>query len=143
MAAARVASLQALLQRKGQLTANVSTNQSYLSATDTAMSQISGMMAEVRGAALERCGDVNRATMAVEPTKMGRAIGKEHFIYARIVHARHRAETLLAPAGIHLDCLRAGNKSADTEAAAFLVHAEDSERIAQTVVQDILDIFLC
>jgi len=68
VAAARVMSLQRLLERKEQIKGNLATNQSYLSATDTAMSQISGMMAEVRGTALGVIGttasDVQRQAAA-------------------------------------------------------------------------------
>ncbi len=58
-AALRVMSLQRLLEYKEQAKSNLATNQSYLSATDTATSQISGMMAEVRGVALEVIGTVS------------------------------------------------------------------------------------
>jgi len=51
-AAQRVISLQRLLERKEQVQTNLSTNQSYLSATDAALSNISNSLAEVRGAAL-------------------------------------------------------------------------------------------
>ncbi|HYW80807.1 MAG TPA: flagellar hook-associated protein FlgL, partial [Thermoguttaceae bacterium] len=51
-AAARVISLQRLLERKDQVQSNVLTNQSYLMATDTALSSISNNMAEVRSVAL-------------------------------------------------------------------------------------------
>jgi len=68
VAALRVMSLQRLLERKEQIKGNLATNQSYLSATDTAMSQISGMMAEVRGVALGVIGttasDVQRQAAA-------------------------------------------------------------------------------
>jgi len=48
----RVISLQRLLERKTQVKTNLSTNQSFMSATDTAISSISSMMAEVRASAL-------------------------------------------------------------------------------------------
>jgi flagellin-like hook-associated protein FlgL len=68
VAAGRVMSLQRLLERKEQIKGNLSTSQSYLSATDTAMSQISGLMAEVRGTALSVIGttasDVQRQAAA-------------------------------------------------------------------------------
>ncbi len=51
-AAARVISLQRLLERKDQVQSNLLTNQSYLMATDTALSSISNSMAEVRSVAL-------------------------------------------------------------------------------------------
>lgn len=68
VAAMRVVDLQRLLERKSQVYANVTTNQSYLSATDTALSDVSAMLAEVRGLALGVLGttstDVQRATVA-------------------------------------------------------------------------------
>jgi flagellin-like hook-associated protein FlgL len=68
VAALRVMSLQRLLERKDQIKSNLTTNQSYLSATDTAMSQISGLMAEVRGVAVSVIGttadDVQRQAAA-------------------------------------------------------------------------------
>ncbi len=51
-AALRAMSLQRLLERKEQVRTNLSTNQSYLSATDTAMSRISNLVAEMRGVAV-------------------------------------------------------------------------------------------
>ncbi len=48
----RVLSLQRLLERKTQVKTNLGTNQSFMSATDTALSSISSMMAEVRANAL-------------------------------------------------------------------------------------------
>ena len=51
-AAARVISLQRLLERKEQVQSNLVTNQSYLMATDTALSSISNNVAEVRSVAL-------------------------------------------------------------------------------------------
>ena len=48
-AAQRAMSLQRLLERKGQVRSNLTTNQSFLSATDTALSSVSGTLAELRG----------------------------------------------------------------------------------------------
>jgi len=56
VAAQRVMSLQLLLERKGQVRSNLNTNQSYLNATDTALSQISSLMAETRGTVLSVFG---------------------------------------------------------------------------------------
>jgi len=68
VAAQRVMSLQQLLERKAQIQSNLSTNQSYLSATDAALSQISGLMAETRGTAISAFGttatDVQRRAAA-------------------------------------------------------------------------------
>jgi len=51
-AAMRIMGLQRLLERKEQVQTNVATSQSYLTATDTALSGISGMLADVRSTAL-------------------------------------------------------------------------------------------
>ncbi len=59
VAAMRVISLQRLLERKAQVQTNLVTNQSYLSATDTALSNVSAIVAEVRGVALEALGTTN------------------------------------------------------------------------------------
>ncbi|MHB8903116.1 MAG: flagellar hook-associated protein FlgL, partial [Thermoguttaceae bacterium] len=56
IAAGRIMSLQSLLERKEQVQTNLTTNQSFLTATDTAMSTISSMIADVRGAALAVVG---------------------------------------------------------------------------------------
>ncbi|NLS96007.1 MAG: hypothetical protein GXX96_28045 [Planctomycetaceae bacterium] len=56
VSAGRIMSLQSLLERKEQVRTNLTTNQSFLSATDVAMSNISGMVADVRGAALAVIG---------------------------------------------------------------------------------------
>ena len=52
VAAMRVISLQRLLARNSQLQVNLTTNQSYLSASDSALSNVSSLMSDVRGAAL-------------------------------------------------------------------------------------------
>ncbi len=73
-AALRVMGLQRLLERKAQVATNLSTNQSYLSATDTALSTISGMIYDIRAEALGVLGttatDVQRqaAAQQVEQT---------------------------------------------------------------------------
>lgn len=48
----RILSLQRLLERKQQVKTNLATNQSFMSATDTAISSISSMIADVRANAL-------------------------------------------------------------------------------------------
>ena len=58
IASLRAISLQRLLERKEQAKSNLSISQSYLSATDTAMSGISGLITEVRGVALGVVGTV-------------------------------------------------------------------------------------
>ncbi|MCS7305182.1 MAG: hypothetical protein NZ602_08770 [Thermoguttaceae bacterium] len=52
----RAVGLQRLLERKQQVKTNLATNQSFMSATDTAISSISSMMAEVRANALAVVG---------------------------------------------------------------------------------------
>lgn len=52
VAAMRAVSLQRLLERKVQVKTNLATNQSFLSATDTALSSVSSQIADVRAAAL-------------------------------------------------------------------------------------------
>jgi flagellar hook-associated protein 3 FlgL len=59
VAAGRVMSLQSLLERKAQVQTNLTTNQSYLTSTDVAMSRISNLVAEVRGAALGVVGSTS------------------------------------------------------------------------------------
>lgn len=51
-AALRGIALQQLLERKQQVQTNLSTSKSYLSATDAAISNISGLLASIRGTAL-------------------------------------------------------------------------------------------
>ena len=55
-AAIRAIALQDILERKAQAQTNVATNQSFLSATDVALSSVSGMLSEVRGTALSVVG---------------------------------------------------------------------------------------
>ena len=52
VAAAQIVDLQRLLERKEQVSANLTTSQSYLSATDVALSEVSALLADVRGLAL-------------------------------------------------------------------------------------------
>ncbi len=70
IAAMRILSLQRLLERKEQVQTNLSTNQSYLSTSDVALSQISGAVAEARGVALEMVGTIpteqQRATAVLQ-----------------------------------------------------------------------------
>lgn len=56
VASLQVVSLQRLLERKEQVLTNLDTNQSFLTATDVALSRISSMAAEARGAALGAMG---------------------------------------------------------------------------------------
>ncbi len=51
-AALRAISLQRLREQKTQVQANLRTTQSFLSATDTAVSEVSGILADVRGAVI-------------------------------------------------------------------------------------------
>ncbi len=57
-AAMRIMKLQRLLERKEQVRTNLSTNQSFLSASDNALSLISNIVAETRGASLEVLGTI-------------------------------------------------------------------------------------
>ena len=56
VAAGRVMSLQSLIERKEQVQTNLTTNQAYLTSSDVAMSRISDLVNEVRGAALAVVG---------------------------------------------------------------------------------------
>ena len=58
-AASRVIALQRLLERKGQIKTNLHTGQTYLTATDTALSSVSGILTEVRAAALGVIGNTS------------------------------------------------------------------------------------
>lgn len=66
VASQRVASLQSLLERKEQVMTNLTTNQSFLSATESAVANVSSLLAEVRGLALGVLGttatDIQRDT---------------------------------------------------------------------------------
>ena len=55
-AAQRVLTIQSLLQRKTQLQTNITTNQAYLSQTDTSLSQASSLLSSVRAAAISVVG---------------------------------------------------------------------------------------
>lgn len=69
-ASARVISLQRLLERKTQVQANLVTNASYLTATDSALSTITDMLAETRATALGVIGtdstDQQRSAAAMQ-----------------------------------------------------------------------------
>ncbi len=69
-AAQRAISLQRLLERKSQVNTNLETNLSFLSATDTALGGVSGLLSEIRGAALGVTGvtatDTQRNAVALE-----------------------------------------------------------------------------
>ncbi len=68
VAAMRVVVLQQLLARKTQMRTNLSTNLSFLSATDNALSSVSGLLAEARATAISALGttstDVQRRAAA-------------------------------------------------------------------------------
>ncbi len=68
VAATQIINLQRLLERKEQIQSNLATSQSYLSATDVALSEVSGLLADVRGAALGVIGttatDLQRSAAA-------------------------------------------------------------------------------
>ena len=56
MAAMRIMSLQSLLDANAQMTANVTTNQSYLSTTDSALSNVSNLLTQAQSDALSVIG---------------------------------------------------------------------------------------
>lgn len=57
VAALRVVGLQRLLEQKEQVRGNLDTTQSYLRATDSALSQVSGLVAEIRAVAITMMND--------------------------------------------------------------------------------------
>ncbi len=57
-AALRAIQLQNLLERKSQVQVNLNTGKSYLSATDVALSNVSSLVADVRGTALSVAGTI-------------------------------------------------------------------------------------
>ena len=69
-AAARAIDLQRLLEQKTQITTNLQTNQSYLTATDSALSSVSDLLNEARGTAVSASGttitDDQRETAALQ-----------------------------------------------------------------------------
>ena len=68
VASMQVISLQSLLERKDQVKSNLSTNQSFLTTTDTTLSTVSGIIAEARATAMGVMGttssDVQRQAAA-------------------------------------------------------------------------------
>lgn len=68
--ALRAIALQSLLERKDQVRANLDTSNSYLTNTDTALSQVSNLLSEARGLAVSSVGaaasDAQRAAAAQE-----------------------------------------------------------------------------
>jgi flagellar hook-associated protein 3 FlgL len=69
-AALRAITLQSLIERKQQVSINLQTNQSYLGATDTALGNVSALLADIRGAAISVVGttssDTQREAIALE-----------------------------------------------------------------------------
>lgn len=69
-AALRAITLQTLIERKQQVAVNLQTNQSYLGATDVALSNVSALLADIRGAAISVVGttssDSQREAIALE-----------------------------------------------------------------------------
>ena len=70
----RIIDIQRLIERKKQVYSNVATNQSYLNATDVALSDISGLLADVRGTAIAAVGttatDIERQAAAQQVGQM-------------------------------------------------------------------------
>jgi flagellin-like hook-associated protein FlgL len=58
-AAARAVDLQRLIERKTQINTNLQTNQSYLSATDSALSSVSDLLSDARGVAVSASSSTN------------------------------------------------------------------------------------
>jgi len=58
-AALRAGKLQQLIERKDQVRVNLATGQSFLSATDAALSNVSGLLTEIRAAAVSVAGTVS------------------------------------------------------------------------------------
>ncbi len=74
VASMRIIDIQRLIERKQQVYGNVATNQSYLNATDVALADISGLLADVRGTAIGVLGttatDVERQAAAQQVHQM-------------------------------------------------------------------------
>ncbi len=70
VSAMSVISLQSLLERKQQAASNLETTQSFLSASDSALSEVSNSMSDIRATALSVIGtsatDVQRSSAAIE-----------------------------------------------------------------------------
>ncbi len=62
VAANRVIGLQRLLEQNAQTKSNLATSQSYLTATDAAMGQVSGMMQDIRGQVISVIGTMTSDT---------------------------------------------------------------------------------
>lgn len=58
-AAQRSIALQSLLERKAQVASNAATSQTFLAASDTALGNVSGMLSDIRGAALSVADNVS------------------------------------------------------------------------------------
>lgn len=69
-AALRALSVQTLMERKAQVKTNLSTNQTFLTATDSALNQASGMLADLRALAIgvnsSTTGDAERASAVAQ-----------------------------------------------------------------------------
>ena len=61
-AALRGITLQSLIERKEQFGVNLSTNQSFLSATDSALNSVAGLLAQIRGSALTVSDSISGAS---------------------------------------------------------------------------------
>ena len=73
VAALRVMSLQSLIERKQQVVSNLNTNQSFLSATDSALSNVASMLADARASAL---GVLGTASTDTQRSAVGEEIGQ-------------------------------------------------------------------
>ncbi len=74
VASMRIIDIQRLIERKQQVYDNLTTNQSYLNATDVSISDISGLIADVRGTAIGALGttatDIQREAAAQQVNQM-------------------------------------------------------------------------
>ena len=91
VAALRVMGLQRLLEQKEQVRSNLSVTQSYLAATDVAMSDVAGLIAEARGVALAMMSEatVDDAQRQAAVQQMEETIGRLMDIGNQVFRDRH------------------------------------------------------
>ncbi len=79
VAAMQILSLQRLIERKDQVKTNLDTNQTFLTATDVAMSRISSIVAEARGVALGVLGTTASDTQRQAAVQQIQEVTKQVF----------------------------------------------------------------
>lgn len=79
VASLQVLSLQRLVERKDQVKTNLDTNQTFLTATDVAMSRISSIIAEARGVALSAIGTTASDTERSAAVQQIKQVTKQMF----------------------------------------------------------------